>query len=384
MGLKAKKYFLYPPLVSGFMVGTSYIPFPPWALLFALVPLFVFWHRQSSSLKINLKTSLWGGFVTGFVLSLIGFNWVAYVAHEFGNLNWALSLGVLFIFCCVGNFYFALAGGVYQVLRHLCCGRLKSTAAKKNWLYLSPLLMGLVLALLEQFFITIFKWNLGYTLLWAGFNSAQLAELVGMQGLSSLIILLQAVVAGWWLSQGQQLSIWLQNFRRSSWLRFKKPAPACPLQRPQLNWAPLIAVLAVGLMCEGAGFWLKHRWPAPDAMARVLMVQGNIGNSNKVRARLGRGSSEYIVDTYIQLTQQNLGALDFALWPETAYPRNLKKTSRQQNIKLYNLVQQVPIVTGGYAAKWVELSAPRPRAKLPASPPSGITTIGITRGFKKI
>ena len=40
------------PLLSGALIGTSYIPFPPWALLFCHVPLWAFWLRETSVRRV--------------------------------------------------------------------------------------------------------------------------------------------------------------------------------------------------------------------------------------------------------------------------------------------------------------------------------------------
>jgi apolipoprotein N-acyltransferase len=45
----------YLPLLSGIFIGTSYIPFPPWASLFGFVPLWIFWNQQT-----KLKNALLG------------------------------------------------------------------------------------------------------------------------------------------------------------------------------------------------------------------------------------------------------------------------------------------------------------------------------------
>jgi apolipoprotein N-acyltransferase len=42
------------PVFSGILAGTSYIPFPPWALFFCFVPLWLFWLRETSWKKILL------------------------------------------------------------------------------------------------------------------------------------------------------------------------------------------------------------------------------------------------------------------------------------------------------------------------------------------
>ncbi len=79
------------PILSGILIGTSYIPFPPWASLFCFVPLWLFWHQQTS-----LKHVLLGGILTSFIFTLIGFNWVTYLLHEFAHLDWPVAaIGML-------------------------------------------------------------------------------------------------------------------------------------------------------------------------------------------------------------------------------------------------------------------------------------------------
>ncbi len=100
------------PLLSGFLIGTSYIPFPPWALLFCFVPLWLFWIREGSVRKI-----LCGGWLAQFLFCLVGFHWVAYTAHEFGHLAWPLALLVLLLFCAFGHLFLVLAGLAFALLR---------------------------------------------------------------------------------------------------------------------------------------------------------------------------------------------------------------------------------------------------------------------------
>jgi apolipoprotein N-acyltransferase len=74
------------PVLSGIFIGTSYIPFPPWASLFCFVPLWLFWQQQD-----KLKTVVLSGVLTSFIYTLIGFNWVTYTLHEFARVNWFVS-----------------------------------------------------------------------------------------------------------------------------------------------------------------------------------------------------------------------------------------------------------------------------------------------------
>ena len=79
------------PILSGILIGTSYIPFPPWASLFAFIPLWIFWEQQT-----RLRNVILSGILATFVFTLVGFNWVAYLLHEFAHLPWFVAvLGML-------------------------------------------------------------------------------------------------------------------------------------------------------------------------------------------------------------------------------------------------------------------------------------------------
>jgi len=56
------------PILSGFLIGTSYIPFPPWASLFCFVPLWIYWNDCRTFRQVFV-----GGWMTGFVLALVGY-----------------------------------------------------------------------------------------------------------------------------------------------------------------------------------------------------------------------------------------------------------------------------------------------------------------------
>ena len=81
------------PVLSGIFIGTSYIPFPPWSSLFCFVPLWLFWSQQT-----RLKPVLIGGFITAFIFTMIGFNWMAHLLHEFAHLPWAVAVFGLLIY----------------------------------------------------------------------------------------------------------------------------------------------------------------------------------------------------------------------------------------------------------------------------------------------
>src|SRR5690606_28269020 len=56
-------------ILTGFFIGTSFIPFPPWASMFAFVPLWIYLLKQKSAKQVFL-----GAWISSFVLTFIGFN----------------------------------------------------------------------------------------------------------------------------------------------------------------------------------------------------------------------------------------------------------------------------------------------------------------------
>ncbi len=273
------------PLLSGFLIGTSYIPFPPWALFFCLVPLWLFWLREGSVRRI-----LCGGWLAQFLFCLIGFHWVAYTAHEFGHLSWPLALLVLLLFCALGHLYLVLAGLAFALLRD----RLGlSRAAQLALLPCVTALCGLSVPM-------IFPWNLGYPWLRARLPAFQLAEFVGFEGLSVLTLFLNLTLLLAW--------------------EHRKDRKGASL---------LGAAVAFLLLVNGAGWLVGKAQPTPDATARILVVQGNVGNPEKARAETGEGFREEIVRRHFRLTRQGIGqaagrAPDFVVWPETAFPGTLR------------------------------------------------------------
>jgi len=301
------------PLLSGLLIGTSYIPFPPWALLFCHVPLWLFWIREGSIRKV-----LWGAWVTQFAFCLIGFHWVAYTAYEFGHLPWPVAVLVLLLFCAFGHLYLVLAGATWVLFRN----RLRLSRAAQ--LALLPC----VTALFLRYVPMIFPWNLGYPWLSARLPAFQLAEFVGFEGLSVATLFLNlALLLAW-------------------------------EHRKERKGAVLLAgTAAFLLLINGAGWLVGKSQPSPDATARVLVVQGNVGNLEKIYAEKRERYREEILRRYFRLTRQGLAqdrgrAPDFAVWPETAFPDTILPGRMQAGYPgvLSDFVRfhGTPLVTGAW------------------------------------
>ena len=233
------------PVLSGIFIGTSYIPFPPWASLFCFVPLWIFWKRQT-----RLKTVLLGGLLTSFVFTLIGFNWVTYLLHEFAHLDWGFAVVGMIIYALIAHLYVPLAGLIWFLIQR------KFKAPK----HLSLGLLVLITIICERYSLTLFDWNFGYSWYGANLPVYQWAEFIGFNGLSAATLLCN-------------LPLYL------AWE-----------QRKQLRGKIILVVVAVGfVLLNIGGLALRARIPKPDALVTALLVQASTENSEKMAAELGKG-----------------------------------------------------------------------------------------------
>ncbi len=311
---KQKAYIFRWPLLSGVLVGTSYIPFPPWALIFCYAPLWLFVTEERRS----LKKSFAAGWLTQFTLSLIGFHWIAYTAHEFGRMPWAVSILALLLFCALMHLYIpaAVLAGTWLQQRF----SLNRTTTIFS--------IALLHSLFERVWPVIFDWNLGYTFFWAKIPIYNLADIVGFLGLSSIVLLFNAWIAYIWIQQA-----------------FVKKA---------LTHLGCLVLLFAALL--GAGQWQALPWSEFNKEFRAIVVQANIGNLEKIYAEQGKGFEESIVNKFIKLTSeasQKFPQADVFIWPETAFPSYLDQHLLDRKYAQI-LIQGLsplgkPLLTGAYS-----------------------------------
>jgi apolipoprotein N-acyltransferase len=301
------------PLLSGILIGTSYIPFPPWASLFCFVPLWLFWQRQT-----HLKEVFFGGLLTSFVFTLIGFNWVTYLLHEFAHLPWPLAALGMLLYALVAHLFVPLAGILWFW-------------GQRRFRWPEPLslaLMALITVLCEAYSLTLFDWNFGYSWYGTGLPVYQWAEIIGFKGLSAATLLCNLPLLAAWR------------------------------KRKQKSGKIILATVLLGFLVSNAGgLWLKNRLPAPDDRFKALLVQASIENSEKMAAELGQGYRPEIMRRYLELTDRALlshrnEAVDFALWPETAFPALLGEefTHEEYPTALSQFLRErrLALITGAY------------------------------------
>lgn len=312
---KTLKWFKYYrlPILSGILIGTSYIPFPPWALFFCLVPLWIFWQNEPSAIKAFV-----GGWVCQFVLSLIGFHWIAHTAHEFGQLPWIFAVPALLGFCSFGSLHFAIAGGIAALVRQRTRGGLISSIL----LWISLLTLG------ERFYPMIFAWNFGYPWLWIHFPGYHWADVIGFEGLSSISFILNGFLFWAW-----------QNRQRRLHSRF-------------VTFTAIFLLLVIGI----TGQYHGRSWFTASEHLKIAAVQANIGNYEKLYDRFGQFYQGEILNRHVRLTLQALQKYpdtDLVVWPETAFADYLdpgmRKGAYADNLMLFVRQNKKALLTGAYS-----------------------------------
>ncbi len=306
-------------ILSGFLIGTSYIPFPGWALLFCYIPLWI------AVLNLNTKNAsfskiFFAAWLTQFILTVIGFNWIFYTAKEFGNFNWIISLMALLTFASSMHIYIPLSA-----LAAVWIIRKKDIRS----VLIQFLILALTLSLTERVWPSIFEWNLAYSLLHMKIPIFQWADTVGFWGLSTWIFLTQALLAFCWSVKSQNKNLAIKIFL--------------------LLLSSLIVLTTIGLYKE-------KKWTNTDSSLKVAVVQGNIGNTEKIQAEKKDTFQTFILESFTNLTEQHLQKnpdTDLIIWPETAMPfaldsyfqnRYLQKTLLQK-VQLWDR----PLLTGAYS-----------------------------------
>ena len=331
--------YFYGPVLSGILTGTSYIPFPPWAVFFCYVPLWLFVLNQK-----KLKPILLGGFLCQFVVTVIGFNWVAYTLGEMG-FSWIYVCLFFLIFIGFANLHIPLSLFCWFI-SHKILEKKKHSLNGSLCMYL---LLPVYFALCTEYYPMIFEWHLGYTWFYAKWPAAQTAEIWGFQFLNTLTLfsnLFSLVLAQWFF--------YLRRFQRGK---------ASAKRKNRFFFFPLEVLLVWVLLFMGLnlyGEYLKYRWPEPDRNIQVLMVQPNIQNEMQDKESWNNFIlSKILKETTKHLQQDTLSyqpalPVDFILWPEGAYPYSINQTQvekGQDPVQEWVSVFGVPLVVSAKGSR---------------------------------
>ncbi len=310
-----KKYRL--GTLSGLIIGTSYIPFYPWGLFFCYIPLWYFVFFQAKS----AKEAFIAGWVTQFTLTLIGFHWVAFTAKEYGGFPWPVAIIVLLLFCALAHIYIPIS--VYLLFR---------LRTFFNWNFKNSVVAMILLAFLsEVLWPGIFPWHLGYTLFWSRLPIYQFADVIGFDGLSLLIFAMQG-------------------------LFFYILCGRIQIITPRALFKPFLVVALPFVLLNIGGYFYGLNWLVTDSEIKILQVQANIGNLEKMYAEKGKGFRDEIVKKYIEMSDAGLKAnndVDLVIWPEVAIPEYLDAgyahKKNNQLISDFLVRNQKVLLTGGFS-----------------------------------
>ncbi len=234
-------------------------------------------------------------------------------------MPWVISIIALILFCALMHLYIPAA------LFLAAYGRRKWAWGAGTTLFATALLH----SLFERIWPSIFQWNLGYSLLWAKIPTYHFADVVGFEGLSSGILLLNAWIGYIWVIQS--------NTKKAFG-----------------NLAALVVVFLA--LVVGGKLW-GERWNHFDKELRATVIQANIGNQDKVLAEKGQdGFQQAILGDFFRLTGEALQQFpqtDILVWPETAMPDyldgDLLKRQHPQALLQALAGWNKPLITGAYS-----------------------------------
>lgn len=264
-------------MLSGLLLTGSFAPSPlDWMAWFALVPLLRSLDNESPANAFLL------GFISGLAHYLTLIYWIVPTLQNYGYLGLLTSLGALVLLCS----YLALYPALFA---YLTCRMRESRVLV---FIMASLWVGL--ELVRTHFLTGFPWCLlGYTQ-FRNLFLIQVADLVGVYGISFMIVLTNGLI-----------------YR----LFFHRLAS----QRKGLRWEIMGVLLVVGFSL----IYGQHRLAGSEnngkggKFIKAAIIQGNIDQSIK----WDPAYQEMSVDTYHRLTlSASFFKPDLVVWPETAMP----------------------------------------------------------------
>jgi apolipoprotein N-acyltransferase len=326
-------YALLAVLSSGAIIVAS---FPPWgfrALIFIALTPWLFSLSKAST----LRKAVFQGIGLSMAMSILGFYWVGYVLHEFGQIPWALAGLGLVLFSTFGQPQFVVFAPAYLWLSrkraHCPSGLLQF-----SWGLASALLYTGIDWLIPK----LFHDTLGHSQYSAPWLR-QSADLFGAHGLTFIIF---------WINDSLvELACSVKNRKEPSlWPALKRSFPsliACALT--------LFGLTLYGSAREKQiNSLVVH---APRSV-RGAVIQANIGDFDKIAAHHGiRGAADFVIDHYFAVSDRALSAKprpDFLVWPETAYPSTFRnpmtsdELARDERVEDFVKDRRFPLLFGGY------------------------------------
>ena len=284
----SRKKILY-SILSGLMLTAS---FPPgkldWIVWFALIPLLKNLEEESYSHAFIL------GLVTGLAHYLTLMYWIVVVLEAYGGLHFLLSFGVLLSLSLYLSVYPALFS---FLICYVKTTRFKAFMIASLWVSLEYI---------RAKVLTGFPWCLlGYSQ-YKHLHLIQIADLVGVYGLSFLIVICNASV----------FSLLFESHSRG--------------QKRIFKWEAIIVLLMVVLTLSYGyqRFSASRVNNKKQKSVKVSIIQGNIDQSIKWNPAY----QEKTINLYEKLTRAtNRFKPHLIVWPETSVPFFFQNASRFSN-----------------------------------------------------
>ena len=249
---------------------------------FALIPLLYALDRTTS-----IRQALLLGFITGVVGYIGIIYWIAYVMVNYGYLPIYLGIILMLLLACYLSVYLAIFAAGIAYFRN------------KIPLYLIAPVLWICLEYCKSQLFTGFPWeNLGYSQ-YLNLYVIQLADILGVYGLSFLIILVNVSV--------------FEIFTKRSKREYVIAAAVSLI---------LISVYIYGIFRVNSIDKLLQNQSTPSM--EVTLIQGNIDQSIK----WNKGFQKETLNIYEDISINNISAGGgLIVWPETAVPFNFQDDS---------------------------------------------------------
>ncbi|MBN2384215.1 apolipoprotein N-acyltransferase [bacterium] len=268
-------------MIVSFPVGetlSGYLPDLPWefCVFCALIPMFIVLRGHSNGTAFRF------GYLFGFLYYYGIMSWIVITMLNYGNMSATLCYLILIALVC----YLAFYGSFFFLFNRLLTERLglpHTLVAPFVWV---------LLEYIRTYMISGFPWNLlGYTL-YRQPLLIQIADLVGVYGLSFLIVIVNCLIFDLFFGE------WA---RRTKIIVFA-------------------LVLALVLMTVGYGQFRLHDNQEADEV-KVCLIQGNYRQEEKWAPHM----KQTTLETYLNLSRACLSASpDLIVWPEAAVPFRLR------------------------------------------------------------
>lgn len=294
--------------LSGAMVPLSFAPFNTSQAIFSYLlffPLAVFFLQLLHTR--HAKEAFYKGLLFGVGLFSVGVSWIYVAIHDFGAAHWSLAgLFTLLFVLFLAVFYGLMGWGVFK-LRKMTKKSGQQTVFSENVviLFFMPVLW-VFLEWLRSWFLTGFPWLLmGYPMIETPL--AAYAPLVGIYGLSLLVILISALLVA----------------------RIKA----------------VYSVLSMSALFVIAGLLGQIQWSEPQGGSlSVALIQGNVEQSVK----WDRKQLEKTKQLYVSLSKDRWQNNDLIIWPENAIPffYHQLESSFYRHLSLQARQTQTELITG--------------------------------------